>query len=222
MLDPGISPEHTHLFQMTPLMNASRSGSLPLVKLLLARGVRVNERDRDGRTALMVACAWGHPSIARVLIARGADVNLCAHGGATPLIQSLGRLRRVDRQQSQWVRSRYVPRLVWLLLSRGADANVSTRYGNTALTRAASLSDAAVVKMLLAHGADVNAQNVGGCSALINAANRGIDDTVRALLEHGADVSLCTPRRRLTALWFARKRGRSEIVRLLEEAGAKE
>ena len=44
----------------TPLMAASQNGDIKAVKALLAKGSRVNAKDRAGNTALIFACFSGH------------------------------------------------------------------------------------------------------------------------------------------------------------------
>ncbi len=44
-----------------------------IIKLLIERGARLDDRDNRGRTALMIAAAVGHAAAAELLISRGAD-----------------------------------------------------------------------------------------------------------------------------------------------------
>ena len=57
------------------LFAAAESGNRDQVQRLLAAGVDVNAKGRDGLTALMKACLKGHLEVARVLVNAGADVN---------------------------------------------------------------------------------------------------------------------------------------------------
>ena len=54
------------------LMNAAFYDQLQVAKLLIARGVNVNEKDSRGNTALGTALANGHDELARFLIEHGA------------------------------------------------------------------------------------------------------------------------------------------------------
>ena len=71
---------------------------------------------------------------------------------------------------------------------------------------AASVGDAAVLKLLLDYGADINAQN-------------NHPEAVRILIDGNAKID-DTRRRGGTALSFAADRGNLEIVRMLVENGA--
>lgn len=56
----------------TSLTLAARYGSTDIVQTLLAKGIDVNARDADGRTALMWAADQAQAESAQVLLAKGA------------------------------------------------------------------------------------------------------------------------------------------------------
>src|SRR6185295_11817387 len=57
------------------LILAAKHGELNVVRQLIAEGVRINARDKNGRTALMAATRRNYVEVARLLIREGADVN---------------------------------------------------------------------------------------------------------------------------------------------------
>lgn len=59
-----------------PLHVAATCGSVDVARLLLARGAKVNLRNRDGGTPLIAAAGAGYPAIALLLIEHGANLNL--------------------------------------------------------------------------------------------------------------------------------------------------
>jgi hypothetical protein len=71
-------------FFMSPLMNAVED--LEMVKLLIAHGADVNQKNFRGATALMGAAAAGPPSVVKYLIEKGADVNARDKDGVTALM----------------------------------------------------------------------------------------------------------------------------------------
>jgi len=53
------------------------------VKTLIESAADVNERDDEGRTALMFAVTNMHTDSAKALLEHGADVNVTANDGST-------------------------------------------------------------------------------------------------------------------------------------------
>jgi ankyrin repeat protein len=78
------------------------------------------------------------------------------------------------------------------------------------------------INLLLDHGADVNATANDGCTALMLAASSGDSEIVRALLSKGAYVSGKFTETGKTALMLAREKDYTDIVQLLEAAGAEQ
>ena len=76
LLRAGANPARTHPEGETPLLAASRSGSVATVRLLLARGVDVNAAESFQKTTpLMWAAAEGHRDVVDLLLEAGADPN---------------------------------------------------------------------------------------------------------------------------------------------------
>jgi ankyrin repeat protein len=67
------------------LQDAAGAGELEQVKaLLLANPASINDRDREGKTALHYAAQRGHLEVVKFLLDNKADVNAAANNGATP------------------------------------------------------------------------------------------------------------------------------------------
>src|SRR6185295_9612340 len=93
--------------------------------------------------------------------------------------------------------------LMRLLLEHGADPNIRTYEGSTALMAAAGVNWVVsqtysrpdeqyleAVKLCLERGADVNAVNAQGFTAMHGAANKGFDAMIKLLAAHSAKLDV--------------------------------
>eukprot|EP00744_Colponema_vietnamica_P001749 GILI01002862.1.p2 GENE.GILI01002862.1~~GILI01002862.1.p2 ORF type:complete len:236 (+),score=53.74 GILI01002862.1:86-793(+) len=58
-----------------PLTKACKEGNSEEVKRLIREGIDVNQKDKNGSTALFTACWYGRESVANLLLEHGAEVN---------------------------------------------------------------------------------------------------------------------------------------------------
>ena len=151
------------------------------------------------------------------------DVNSPAEGGTSPFSPREGTTPLHAAVQLGRIE------VIELLLDAGADVNLTTSSGDTALILAGRNGNSAVIGALLERGGsvEIDARDVLGRTALMNAATSGPPppadsrrlDAVSRLLEAGADVNLSTTDG-MTALRFAVDRGFRRIEEALLAAGA--
>lgn len=196
------------------LIEAAGDGNLDEVRTLLAGGASVTAIDDRGRTALVAAAYEAELDIARALIEAGADVNT-----------------QDDTRQSAYLiaTSEIGPddglALLELTLANGADVRSLDSYQGTGLIRAADRGFVAIVDRLLRTDIDVDHVNRLDWTALLEAIilGRGDDahtEVVRRLVAGGADVNLADGQG-VTPLEHARRNGYTEMVGILEAAGAR-
>lgn len=192
----------------SPLHDAAVNGNLVFLETLLAIGLDVNARNSDGETPLFDACRCYCYDAAHVLIENGALVSPFARG-TTPLILA------ADYHDL---------RLVQLLVEHGADLEVATRAGATALTAAALNHQAKpeVFLYLLERGAKFEPGPGTQLRApvLLDAVERLSVAMVQALVDRGANVNVSSPFTRKTPLHLAASKAHAVICRLLLERGA--
>jgi ankyrin repeat protein len=190
---------------------AQRGDAAAIATLAKAAPAALETGDAQGRTPLHVA------TFARQ---RGAIQALITAGAATGTLEN-------DRYDAVTIAAvANDEESLRLLLARGASAKlVTSRYDGTALIAAAHLGHAGVVQQLIAAGAPLDHVNNLHWTALIEAVVLGDGGArhqavVKALLGAGANTQL-TDREGRTPLQQARSRGYADIVRLLEQAGAR-
>jgi ankyrin repeat protein len=207
----GADPNAVTLISgRTPLYLAAHKRAV--VEVLLAKGVDVNVRCKDGATPLHHASEMGEEDAVELLLAHGANVNAQTQRGDTPLHLAASRYNstavvralidhggdvNAKAQNGSTPLHNAIqhrnPGVAMLLIEKGADVNARNRDGTTPLYHAAFQDQINVVKLLLARGADVNVQSSGGKSAMHMAAEEGRTEIAELLIANGADVSARTP-----------------------------
>ncbi len=156
---------------------AARAGETETVKKLCETGAQVDRRGTDGRrTALQLACRYGHLSTAEYLIKEAkADVDTRDDWNNTALHLA------AERGRADVVR---------LLCDHGADIDGKGKYGHTALSLACLNDHLSTAECLIARGASLNEQADLGSTPLHLSSWNGRLQMVQLLLEKGADASI--------------------------------
>ena len=76
LLSAGASVDAVGMYSWTPLLVATRGNHVEAVDFILEKSPNVNAVDRDGMTALAIACKEGYNEIAFKLLSAGAYTNL--------------------------------------------------------------------------------------------------------------------------------------------------
>jgi ankyrin repeat protein len=234
---------------LTAMVFAAREGDLESTKILAGAGADVNQTTEYGWTPLLTAANNRHYRLASWLVEHGANVNQPNKGGWTPLYLATDNrnieggdypVPQPDMDHLEFIK---------VLLDHGANPNLRAKddtltrtiftmqwffeAGATPFVRAAQSGDTSLLKLLLAHGADPNLATDFGDTALSAAAGIGWVEgvtyehsvaenveAVRLLLNLGLDPNSANHDGR-TPLMGAALKGRSDVVRLLVDHGAK-
>ncbi|HTB17694.1 MAG TPA: ankyrin repeat domain-containing protein [Bryobacteraceae bacterium] len=218
-----------------PLLMAITNNHIDVARLLLEHGADANAADWWGRTPLWAAVELRNLDVNKTddngvdrqaalqliqaLVDRGANVNARTKE-VPPLrrwIMPLGDLSWVDfTGQTPFLRAALSGDVtsMRLLLDKGADPNIATAGGTTALMAAAGVnwavgqtyteSKAALLEavgLCLEKGGDVNARNSMGLTAVMGAANRGSDEILAFLVKHGAALDAKDKEGRTPLVW---------------------
>jgi len=234
---------------LTPLIFAAREGTIDTAKVLLDGGANVNQASEYGWTALLTATNNRNYKLAKYLIERGADVNIANKGGWTPIYLATDNrnieggdypVPKPDMDQLEFIT---------FLLNHDADPNALAKdntltrtiftmqwfyeNGATPFVRAAQSSDVELMQLLLDYGADPFITTANGDTALTASAGIGWVEGVtyerspeenfkamRMLLDLGLDPN-ARNREGRTALMGAALKGRTDVVQMLVDRGAK-
>ncbi|XP_072016796.1 NF-kappa-B inhibitor epsilon-like [Amphiura filiformis] len=185
-----------HLYQ-TPLHLSVHTKQHTVCRALVVAGVPMETVDRDGNTALHLACRQGNSECAKILTSKVTAQELeqqNRHNKAIH-IQQLPQnleLRNFDGLTCLHLAAQAQNfHLVCYLRSIGGQIDAPDgKSGRTALHHAVETNNFNLVQYLISLGADVNALTFDQCSPLHLAIGRGLQRIILLLLEHGADINV--------------------------------
>ncbi len=192
------------------LLSAASSGNLAEVSRLIASGANLEQRDGQGQTPLLRAVAGNHVAVAKALLAAGASLNAQAANQDTPWLLA-GAAGRSE--------------IVAAMLPLKPDLSLRNRYGGDALIPACERAHVETVKLLLTSGIDVNHVNNLGWTCLLEIVILGDggprhQQVAKLVLDAGANPNLAD-KDGVTPLQHARKRGQSEVAKLIAAKGGR-
>jgi len=176
-----------------------------IVEVLISSGARVNQRNDEGDTALMIAADDGNNEIVRLLIKAKANLNIVNKDHNSALM--IAAMRRNNE-------------IVRLLIKAKANLNIVNKDHNSALMIAAGqYGSNEIVRLLIEAKANLNIVDKDHNSALMIAAYHGNNEIVRLLIEAKANLNI-VDKDHNSALMIAARKGASKTVELLIAAGA--
>lgn len=168
--------------EYSPLLTASKEGSIEIVQALLAAGAIVNDFwtvESYECTPLCIAAECGHVAVVQALLNKSADPNLYLKSTGYPPLHIASQMGHAG--------------VVELLLAHGAKVNETTMRKTTALMLAAAPGHIEVIKLLLNAKASVNMVNDQNYSALYPALAAGHLIVADELLNAGATFAASCP-----------------------------
>lgn len=192
-------------------IEAAAQGDIDALKKHLEQGVDINARNRQKRTAILVAAMNDHYEAVQFLVDAGADVDLQDETCFNPFLYGCinGKLE-----------------LVQMMIKANTNLELLTRFGGVGITPASEKGYVEIVRELLTTTEmNVNHTNICGWTPLIEAIILGDggerqQTIIKLLIEHGANVHM-VDKYGVTPLELARRKGYTEIEQILLEAGAK-
>jgi len=232
LVEQGVDINVKDELGMTPLFWAISLRQVKVAELLIAQGADVNAETKMNQTPLYIAAIRGSREVMEMLIANGAEVTSRILASA---VQSknkeivdflLGDKDRVGNVLLSAAENGNQG-LAKQALDRGADVNISDKYGLAPLHYAAARADKEIASLLLTHGADVHVRdNAGRVPLHYVIGPRGkarslqeISSVISLLLTEGANINV-QDKLGYTPLHRAVLAIHVDIVKLLVERGA--
>ena len=203
LLAAGADMRPTTKLRETALMDAARRGHVKIVKILLAAGANPNAVSNKGYSALTFATIERKVESVNVLLSAGADPNMAGPTGRS-VMELIGLFLFAEFMFDQ--------------IDEKNDTLAEENGGWRPLIIASLGGDTEIVKVLLENGANPNAADSKGWTSLMFAAWVGHAEIVKMLLTASDDMTHGTRYIIIRALILAKKRGNSDVVRILEEA----
>lgn len=189
----------------TALHAAAEAGQVSAILELVEAGVDVDIRGRQGRSPLHCATVSGHRTAIQTLLDLGADINFACHNSYTALQYAI-----------LWEHS---SEIIEILLESGANTEIRSSDGLTALHHAATTGSEETTLLLLRHGANVDAEAAHVGTPLHLAAEKNHSAIIHHLLLCRANIDARTENG-VSALDLAAMHGNEKSVQMLIDKGA--
>jgi len=187
------------------LMKAVYSGSTPLCKYLIEKGINLESQNNKGETALFYSMSNQSMELFEFLLANGANPKHVSENGNDLLIKAAMR----DNEQAMKA-----------LIAKGANVHHTNKEGKTAFfylvsnTNGFSYAHDELQNQFIAAGADINTKGSSGETILFKMIERGKLDRIKELVQKGADPNTQDSRGERPAC------SEPEIIKYLIEKGA--
>jgi quinoprotein dehydrogenase-associated probable ABC transporter substrate-binding protein len=218
------------------LHNATIARDSTRIEYLLKRGAKVDAKDNEGQTPLMVAVKSGDISVINGLLAYEADPNMQDNDGWTAAMHAVRsnepkifRLLGKYKADFNLVNHDELTALAMAVIDNKANAAVAMLDYNAnpdyamglakynALMLAVTKNNQQMAQTLLQYKANPNAQNISGVTPLMAAAQANLDMMVSLLVKAGANVNAKNAEGK-TALALAKEHDAEKAIELLQKS----
>ena len=217
MLNHGANP-NICFEGVSVLRYAIREKNDDVIQLLCYHGADVNKVDNDRCFPLLDAILYNRETIIHILSLYSVDFNQTSNYGAN-YGDNFNERHNYRLTPLKYAIKLYKINMINLLCEKGANINLQTKNGETALMFAIKYcrnNKEKIIEFLCKKGANINLQNNKGETALMFEIKRYSNDTevAKILCEKGANVNLQNNKGE-TALFYAIKYYRKGIIKIL-------
>jgi len=180
--------------------------NIPIVKILLEKGCRIDIKDQEGKTLLYLPIKYKYTDIIKLIIDYNQSsigisiIDLSDNDGNIPIHYAIyfKNIEAID-----------------ILLSANSNVNFLDKNGNNSLHLAVYTKDLQICEKIIKRDININAVNLIGETALHIACNLKLDNIVELLVDNNIDVNIKDSKTEMTALIYAINRNSKPICMLL-------
>ncbi|MBN2533408.1 MAG: ankyrin repeat domain-containing protein [Spirochaetales bacterium] len=183
----------------TPLIIASRTGNLSIVRFLLSHKADVTITTRSGYSAFLPALYDNNTEIVKLFLNAGVNLKADCYKETYPLHVA------TDRQNLE---------LIILFIQNGISVNQKNSSGRTPLMNAAGNGNMDIARYLIQNKAGLNEQDNNGNTALMYACSGNYLELFKFLVDQGATINLKNNEGKSVIVCAAEEENR-EIVQFL-------
>lgn len=221
----------------TPLHLAASKGTSANIRALLEAGANVNQRNKQGRTALSNAASFGHAdAVAALLSAPDVDPNVTDHMGYTPLVRAVSKRHEAtvlhlirdkrtiphataegkDTALMAAVKRGYDDFVRYILSRQDTDVNVDAKWSEFILHEAIFLGDMEIMRLLVEdERLDPMSVDEDGWTPMLYAVGCGSVRIIEMLYRSGRFAIDEKDGSGRSAMWHAARGGKEEVVKAL-------
>ena len=218
-------------------LKAAIVGNLDTLKYFVEQGCDIQQKDKDGMTALMYAAKNGHSGIVKYLVDIGCNYyktnneyldafQLAAIHGHLDVLKCLTekgygirrKVRKTGKNSLMFAAQFGHLEIVKYLHKKGCDLHEKNNQGKNALMFAAKYGHLDVAKYIVEKYGDPNEGDAKGINALMKAATSGQLNVLKYFVENGGDIHQENDDNE-TATTLAAVEGHLDVVKYLIDKG---
>lgn len=152
LIEQGVDINYQDKYKRSPIYMAIRLKRTKIIEFLLQNDADINQKGYKGWTPLMAAISRGQLESVKAMSAYPFDLTVISSSAGWPIFTYITNTKHKAKDKDQAAIGK-------ILIEKGADIEVRSRSGKTALMLAAENGKFHVAKMLIEADADINAVN---------------------------------------------------------------
>ncbi|KAK6180744.1 hypothetical protein SNE40_008739 [Patella caerulea] len=179
LLTQGLDVHSRGFNGWTPILLCCQSQTepVPKIKLILDKGGKIEDRDKDNNRVLHLACTFGCIETVQFLLTQGVDVHSSGFKGRTPILQCCqSHIEPVSK--------------IKLILDKGGNIHDRDTDKNNMLHQACRFGSLETVQFLLTQGLDVHSRDFNGITPILRCCKSEFEPVskIKLILDKGGNI----------------------------------